>query len=230
MTGSGCGCQILRHGCDLGWLASGVTRHDRVGGVASAVSDHVSAGSGWFCGLGPTLSRTWRFWCCAINSRFCGARSDGPNVVGRPGDPYCAGRSSSVCSSAGLLVSPATILGWHRRLVARRWFTTTGRRAGRPPVPAGLRALVLRLAGEPEVGYRRVHGELCGLGYRVGASTVWKILKSGHGIRRPGGRARAAAQFLRAQARGIARAPARSSRDRVGGERAAMGGRPDRFG
>ena len=77
---------------------------------------------------------------------------------------------------ARMLVSPETLLRWHRRLVTGRW-TTAGRRSGRPPVPAGLRAFVLRLTREnPTWGYRRVHGELAGLGYRVGASTVWRIL------------------------------------------------------
>ena len=76
-----------------------------------------------------------------------------------------------------MLVTPETVLRWHRHLVTRRWTTQTGRRPGRPPVPAGLRALMLRLAREnPTWGYRRVHGELAGLGYRVGASTVWRIL------------------------------------------------------
>jgi hypothetical protein len=47
-----------------------------------------------------------------------------------------------------MLVTPETILRWHRRLVTRRWTTTAARRPGRPPVPAGLRALVVRLATE----------------------------------------------------------------------------------
>jgi hypothetical protein len=63
------------------------------------------------------------------------------------------------------------VLGdWHRQLIARRW-TTQPVRLGRPAIPAGLRALVLRLATEnPTWGYRRIHGELAGLGYRIGAS------------------------------------------------------------
>jgi putative transposase len=78
----------------------------------------------------------------------------------------------------GLLITPATVLRWHRQLIARRW-TTQPLRPGRPAVPAGLRALVLRLATEkPTWGYRRIHGELAGLGYRIGASTVWKILRT----------------------------------------------------
>jgi transposase len=76
----------------------------------------------------------------------------------------------------GLLVTPATILHWHRRLVTRRW-TTRSTQPGRPPIPAGLRALAIRMASEnPTWGYRRIHGELAELGYRIGASTVWKIL------------------------------------------------------
>ena len=76
----------------------------------------------------------------------------------------------------GLLVTPATILRWHRQLVARRW-TTQPVRPGRPAIPAGLCALVVRLATEnPMWGYRRIHGELASLGYRIGASTVWTIL------------------------------------------------------
>ena len=76
----------------------------------------------------------------------------------------------------GLLVTPSTILRWHRQLVARRW-TTQPARPGRPAIPAGVRALVIRLATEnPTWGYRRIHGELAGLGYQIGASTVWKIL------------------------------------------------------
>ena len=76
----------------------------------------------------------------------------------------------------GLFVTPSTILRWHRQLVTRRW-TTQPVRPGRPAIPAGLRALVVRLANDnPTWGYRRIHGELAGLGYQIGASTVWKIL------------------------------------------------------
>lgn len=103
----------------------------------------------------------------------------------------------------GLLVTPATILRWHRRLVANRW-SIPHTRPGRPAIPAGVRGLVVRLATEnPRWGYRRVHGELAGLGYPIGASTVWKIL-NGAGIdpapRRTGP---SWSQFLRAQAHGI---------------------------
>jgi hypothetical protein len=94
-------------------------------------------------------------------------------------------------------------LSWHRQLIARCW-TTQPTQAGRPAIPAGLRALVLRLATEnPTWGYRRIHGELASLGYQIGASTVWKLLHAA-GIdpaRRRAGPTRA--QFLRAQAHAI---------------------------
>ena len=103
----------------------------------------------------------------------------------------------------GLLVTPATLLRWRRQLVARRWATEPVR-PGRPAIPAGLRALVVRLASEnPAWGYRRIHGELAGLGYRIGASTVWTIL---HGLGIDPSPRRAGpswSEFLRTQAHAI---------------------------
>jgi hypothetical protein len=78
----------------------------------------------------------------------------------------------------GLLVTPVTILRRHRHLVRRHW-TTPHTRPGRPSIPAGVRALVVYLATEnPTWRHRRVHGELAGLGYQIGASTVWTILNA----------------------------------------------------
>src|SRR3954469_25635999 len=75
------------------------------------------------------------------------------------------------------LVSPRTLLRWHHQFVARRW-TYPHRQPGRPPTPPPIRTLVLRMAREnPRWGYRRIQGELAGLGHPVAASTVWKILK-----------------------------------------------------
>jgi putative transposase len=102
----------------------------------------------------------------------------------------------------GLIVQPTTLLRWHRDLVRRRW--TYPHRRGRPRVAAELRALVLRLAREnPTWGYRRVHGELCRLGYknRIGASTVWAILQRAGVTPAPARSTLTWRQFLRAQAR-----------------------------
>src|SRR6476661_3594289 len=75
------------------------------------------------------------------------------------------------------LVTPRTLLRWHQQLVARRW-TYSHRRPGRPPTAPPIRALVLQMAREnPRWGYRRIQGELVGLGHFVAASTVWEILK-----------------------------------------------------
>ena len=79
-----------------------------------------------------------------------------------------------------LLVTPDTILRWHRDIVRRRWSARSKRgRTGRPATRRNIKALVLRLAREnPGWGYRRIRGELAGPGVKVAASTVWEILKT----------------------------------------------------
>ena len=77
-----------------------------------------------------------------------------------------------------LLVTPGTVLRWHRDIVRRRWAARSKRgRTGRPATRRNIKALVLRLAREnPGWGYRRIHGELAGLGVKIAASTAWEIL------------------------------------------------------
>jgi putative transposase len=78
------------------------------------------------------------------------------------------------------IVTPATLLRWHRRLVARHWTypRKTKPVGGRPLTAVVIRELGIRFAHEnPVWGHRRIHGELVGLGYRVAPATVWNILR-----------------------------------------------------
>jgi putative transposase len=97
------------------------------------------------------------------------------------------------------LVTPATLLRWHRRLVRWRW--TYPAEGGRPPIDAQLAVLIERMAREnPGWGYQRIQGELLGLGLRVSASTVRRLLKR---LRIPPAPQRSRStwrQFLRTQA------------------------------
>lgn len=74
------------------------------------------------------------------------------------------------------LVTPATILRWHRRLIAAKW--TYPHRVGRPPVDEAIAGLIERMATDNRSwGYKRIQGELLKLGHRVSASTIRRILK-----------------------------------------------------
>ena len=103
-------------------------------------------------------------------------------------------------ASRSFFVRPDTLLGWHRQLVRRRW-TYARRRPGRPAVSEETRALVLRLAREnPRWGYQRIVSELAGVGTRVSATTVAKILRQA-GVSPAGARAQLSWRaFVRAHA------------------------------
>jgi transposase InsO family protein len=102
------------------------------------------------------------------------------------------------------LVTPQTLLRWHRELVRRKWTYRTAKKPGRPPIDPEVEDLVLRLAREnPRWGYVRIQGELRKLGVRVGATTIRRLLRRsglGPAPRRSGP---TWSDFLRAQAHGI---------------------------
>jgi hypothetical protein len=109
----------------------------------------------------------------------------------------------SRASRQSFFIRPDTLLGWHRQLVRKRW-TYGGRRPGRPAISEEIRALVLRLAREnPRWGYQRIVGELAGVGERVSATTVAKILRQAD-VSPAGARALLSwREFLRANAASI---------------------------
>ena len=101
-------------------------------------------------------------------------------------------------------MTPATLLAWHRRLVARTWDYTSRRRPGRPSTAAAIRKLVIGIATDnPTWGHRRVQGELVKLGHPIAASTVWRILHAAGIDPAPRRTGPTWKQFLTAQARGI---------------------------
>jgi transposase len=105
---------------------------------------------------------------------------------------------------AAFLVTPATLVRWHRELVRRKWTYRRRPSRGRPPIDSETRALIVRMAKEnPRWGCVRIRGELQGLGISVSATTIRTILRRaglGPAPRRDGPSWR---QFLSAQAKGI---------------------------
>jgi hypothetical protein len=102
------------------------------------------------------------------------------------------------------LVTPATLVRWHRELVRKKWTYGKAGPPGRPPIDPEVRDLVLRIAGEnPRWGCVRIEGELHKLGIRVSATTIRTLLRTarlGPAPRRTGP---TWTQFLRAQAQGV---------------------------
>jgi putative transposase len=110
-----------------------------------------------------------------------------------------------VLQQIATIVTPETILAWHRRLIAAKW-TYPQRRAGRPGVMLEIRQLIVRMAEEnPGWGYARIQGALRHLGHRVARSTIAKVLRE-HGIKPSPDRPTSWRTFLRTHAHLIAAA------------------------
>jgi transposase InsO family protein len=102
-----------------------------------------------------------------------------------------------------LIISPRTLLRWHADLARRHW-AHPRRAPGRPRTAQAVRTLILEMARDnPGWGYRRIHGELAGLGYKLAPSTVWQVLKDAGIDPAPRRSGRTWRAFLEAQAKTI---------------------------
>jgi len=140
----------------------------------------------------PSPRQRWTAW---SSRRIQGPRDprSPPSAPGAAADvgptqaPGHRRRSSSLAASrviprdrwVAFLVTPATLLRWHRELVRRKWTSRRTGRPRRPPIDAAIRELILRLAREnPRWGCVRIEGELRKLGIRVAATTIRTLLRT----------------------------------------------------
>ena len=135
-------------------------------------------------GRGPETTQVYPHANMTIKEQALARVQQPGTSPGRTGPRHPARVPKARCYGLRLLVTPDTIVRWHRDIVRRRWTARsmrgrTGRPAGHPPHRQGPGPAAG--PGEPEWGYRRIHGELAGLGVNVAASTVSEILKT-HGI------------------------------------------------
>ena len=92
------------------------------------------------------------------------------------------GLGRTILAEVATIVTPETLLSWHRKLIAQKYDGSARRGAGRPRTEGELEALIVRLAGENrDWGYRRIQGALSNLGHEIGESTIAAILKR-HGL------------------------------------------------
>ena len=138
-----------------------------------------------------------------MRSRCCGGRSPARSRTGAGRAVLAAlARLLPAVPRACRLVTPGTLLAWHRHLITRTW--NYPNQPGRPRASQEIRDLVLRLAREnPAWGYRRVHGELRRPGHQISEATVRRILRARRRAPAPRNAGTSWRAFLRTQANGL---------------------------
>jgi transposase len=174
-----------------------------IGGCCSPLSilrSRSCCACSWVTGA-ASLPRTSSCSCCGISWRCCDGSSRGRRFA-RPIVRLLAAlaRILPPRRRQGMLVTPQTLLRWHREMVRRKW-AQPQRTPGRPPVGRRVRELVLRLAREnPRWGYPRISGELLKVGVRVSPSTVRRLLLAAGLTPAPRRSGPSWSEFLRQQA------------------------------